>query len=153
MPKNSHEVWSFSEMARHAACAVGSPTAFAVACAAILVWALSGPIFGYSDTWQLVINTGTTIVTFLMVFLVQNTQNRDARALHLKLDELIRSVQDARNKFLAFETAAAEEFNASENKFRALKKRKNAIPRNQPPTQSRGRNHGRGEMRRGASYT
>jgi low affinity Fe/Cu permease len=132
MPKNSHEVWSFSEMARHAACAVGSPTAFAVACAAILVWALSGPIFGYSDTWQLVINTGTTIVTFLMVFLVQNTQNRDARALHLKLDELIRSVQDARNKLIDLENCSDEEIERIENQFRALKKREERNRAKQP---------------------
>jgi low affinity Fe/Cu permease len=132
MPNNSQEVWSFSEMARHAACAVGSPTAFAVACAAILVWAVSGPIFGYSDTWQLVINTGTTIVTFLMVFLVQNTQNRDARALHLKLDELIRSVQDARNKLIDLENCSDEEIERIENQFRALKKREERNRAKQP---------------------
>jgi low affinity Fe/Cu permease len=78
----------------------GRASSFVVACAAIVIWAVSGPAFGYSDTWQLVINTGTTIVTFLMVFLIQNTQNRDMAALHLKLDELIRVSQSARNKLL-----------------------------------------------------
>src|SRR3954469_21065655 len=78
--------------------AVGSPWAFGIALTAVIVWAVSGPIFGFSDTWQLVINTSTTIVTFLMVFLIQNTQNRDAQALHLKLDELIRAVEGARQE-------------------------------------------------------
>ena len=114
---------SFSELARRTACALGSSTAFALACATIIVWAVTGPIFRYSDTWQLVINTGTTIVTFLMVFLVQNTQNRDARALHLKLDELIRSVQDARNKLIDLENCSDEEIERIEKQFRALKKR------------------------------
>ena len=70
--------WSFSNVARQAACLLGTPFAFAAACAVVILWAVTGPVFGYSDTWQLVINTGTTIVTFLMVFLVQNTQNRDS---------------------------------------------------------------------------
>jgi low affinity Fe/Cu permease len=89
--------------------AAWNPQAFLVACAIILLWALSGPVFGYSDTWQLVINTGTTIVTFIMVFLVQNTQNRDARALHLKLDELLRSVKVARNQLINLESYTDEE--------------------------------------------
>jgi low affinity Fe/Cu permease len=76
--------------------AVGSPWAFVSAVAVVLAWAVSGPMFGFSDTWQLVINTGTTIVTFLMVFLIQNTQNRDAQAIHLKLDELVRALKGAR---------------------------------------------------------
>ena len=75
----------------------------------ILVWAVTGPIFGFSDTWQLVINTGTTIVTFLMVFLIQNTQNRDARAIHLKLDELIRATPKARNEFMEAEEEDLDE--------------------------------------------
>ena len=114
---------SFSELARRTACALGSSTAFALACATIIVWAVTGPIFRYSDTWQLVINTGTTVVTFLMVFLVQNTQNRDARALHLKLDELLRSVHDARNKLIDLENCSDEEIERIEKQFRALKKR------------------------------
>jgi len=128
--------WSFSELARRTACALGSSTAFALACATIIVWAVTGPIFRYSDTWQLVINTGTTIVTFLMVFLVQNTQNRDARALHLKLDELIRSVQDARNKLIDLENCSDEEIERIENQFRALKKREERNRAKQPASSS-----------------
>jgi low affinity Fe/Cu permease len=86
----------FRKFAHRTSGAVGSPWAFVTALLIVVVWAISGPLFGFSDTWQLVINTGTTIVTFLMVFLIQNTQNRDARALHLKLDELIRAVKGAR---------------------------------------------------------
>jgi low affinity Fe/Cu permease len=117
------EVWSFSELARRTACALGSSTAFALACGTILVWAVTGPIFNYSDTWQLIINTGTTIVTFLMVFLVQNTQNRDARALHLKLDELLRSMESARNKLINLENCSDEELEHIERQFKALKRR------------------------------
>ena len=80
-------------------------------------------VFGFSDTWQLVINTGTTIVTFLMVFLVQNTQNRDARALHLKLDELLRSMKDARNKLIDLENCTDQEIDQIERQFKALKRR------------------------------
>jgi low affinity Fe/Cu permease len=87
----------------------GRPSTFALACASIVVWAITGPVFGFSDTWQLVINTGTTIVTFLMVFLIQNTQNRDMSALHLKLDELIRVSESARNKLLDLENMTEEE--------------------------------------------
>ena len=103
MAKQTEQSWTFGELARRTACALGTPAAFMLACATIVVWAVSGPVFGYSDTWQLIINTGTTVVTFLMVFLVQNTQNRDARAPHLKLDELLRSVKDARNKLIDLE--------------------------------------------------
>jgi low affinity Fe/Cu permease len=88
----------FRKFAQHTSNAAGSPWAFLLAAAVIVIWAVSGPIFGFSDTWQLVINTGTTIVTFLMVFLIQNTQNRDAVALHLKLDELLRAIEGAREK-------------------------------------------------------
>jgi low affinity Fe/Cu permease len=123
MAKDSQDSRSFSEVARRAACALGTSTAFALACATIVIWAVTGPIFGYSDTWQLVINTGTTIVTFLMVFLVQNTQNHDARALHLKLDELLRSLQHARNKLINLESCSDEELDHIERQFRALKKR------------------------------
>jgi len=89
------QTW-FANAATRVSVMTGSSWAFGVAVLIIVVWAVSGPIFGFSDTWQLVINTGTTIVTFLMVFLIQNTQNRDTRALHLKLDELLRAVQGAR---------------------------------------------------------
>ncbi len=114
---------SFSEIARQASHYLGTPFAFAMACSVVLVWAVTGPLFGYSDTWQLVINTGTTIVTFLMVFLVQNTQNRDARALHLKLDEILRSIDTARNKLIDLEHCTDEELEKIERQFKALRAR------------------------------
>lgn len=94
---------AFGRLARVCAHAMGQPFAFGSALLVILAWAVAGPIFGYSDTWQLVINTGTTIVTFLMVFLIQNTQNKDAEAMHIKLDELIRAVDKAQNALLNLE--------------------------------------------------
>ena len=93
----------FERLASHVATAAGKPRAFIIALAIIIIWGLSGPIFDWSDTWQLVINTGTTIVTFLMVFLIQNAQNRDGAAIQAKLDELIRSVSHARNEFIGIE--------------------------------------------------
>ena len=99
----------------------GSPVGFGLAVAVIVLWALTGPLFGYSDSWQLVINTGTTIVTFLMVFLIQNTQNRDTRAVHLKLDELLRAVQDARNSMLDLENLTDEELDRLQAEFSALR--------------------------------
>ena len=89
---------------------VGSPWTFLIAVLVIIAWAVSGPLFHFSDTWQLVINTGTTIVTFLMVFLIQNTQNRDAQAIHLKLDELLRAMKGARNAFVNLENMSDEEW-------------------------------------------
>ncbi len=94
-----------AQMAREA----GSAKAFILAIAIIVGWGATGPIYRYSDTWQLVINTGTTIITFLMVFLIQNTQNRDARAIHLKLDELIRSVKEAHNEMIDIERLTDQE--------------------------------------------
>ena len=99
----------------------GSPVGFGLAVAVVVVWALTGPLFGYSDSWQLVINTGTTIVTFLMVFLIQNTQNRDTRAVHLKLDELLRAVRDARNSMLDLENLTDEELDRLQAEFAALR--------------------------------
>ena len=101
----------------------GSTPAFGVACAVIVVWAILGPVFHYSDTWQLVINTGTTIVTFLMVFLIQNTQNRDAKAIHLKLDELIRAVDGARTKLVHLEDLSDDELTQLQDQFRRLHER------------------------------
>jgi low affinity Fe/Cu permease len=94
----------FGKFAARSSHYLGSRWAFVVAIGVIVVWALTGPIFHYSDTWQLIINTGTTIVTFLMVFLIQNTQNRDARAIHLKLNELIHAVDKAKNQLIDVES-------------------------------------------------
>ena len=93
----------FTALASRIAMAAGQPATFVVALAVVIVWAVSGPLFHYSDTWQLVINTGTTIVTFLMVFLIQNSQNRDAAAMQAKLDELFRAVEAARGQFIGIE--------------------------------------------------
>ncbi len=114
---------AFHVLARKCSTVLGSPWAFAIAISIIVVWALTGPAFHYSDTWQLIINTGTTIVTFLMVFLIQNTQNRDAKAFHLKLDELIRALGGARNNLLDLEKLSDEELKKLEQEFQRLSKR------------------------------
>lgn len=98
----------FSSIANQVAHAAGTPGTFIVCCLIIVVWAVTGPFLGFSDTWQLIINTGTTIVTFLMVFLIQNTQNRDGAAIQAKLDELIR-VSEGRNRFIGIEHLTEEE--------------------------------------------
>jgi low affinity Fe/Cu permease len=103
---------------------VGSPLAFAFAVLAILAWGITGPLFGYSDTWQLIINTATTILTFLMVFLIQNTQNRDARAIHLKLDELIRAIDPARDDLIDVEDVTEDELAYLQEEFKAFRKSK-----------------------------
>lgn len=113
----------FHRIAHRTAEAVGSPYTFAAAIALVLAWAIVGPRFGYSDTWQLVINTGTTILTFLMVFLIQNTQNRDGRAIQLKLDELIRSQKSARNRLLDLEDLPDGEMNELQEEFRNLREK------------------------------
>jgi low affinity Fe/Cu permease len=100
---------------------LGTAWAFIGAIFIIAVWALTGPTFHFSDTWQLIINTGTTIVTFLMVFLIQNTQNRDAKAVHLKLDELIRALQGARNHLVDLEKLSDEELKGLEEQFTRLR--------------------------------
>jgi low affinity Fe/Cu permease len=92
----------------------------------IAIWGLTGHLFHYSDTWQLIINTGTTIVTFLMVFLIQNTQNRDSKAIHLKLDELIRSLSGARNRLMDLETLSDEDLQKFQDEFERLRKRSEA---------------------------
>jgi low affinity Fe/Cu permease len=112
---------AFRKMASHAAVKVGSPWAFALAALVVVAWAASGPFFDFSETWQLVINSFTTIVTFLMVFLIQTTQNRDAKAMQLKLDELIRSSK-ARNEFADLEDASEAELDAFQREFEALRK-------------------------------
>ena len=116
----------FHRFAQTVAAVTGSPYAFLVAVVIIIIWGFSGRAFGYSDTWQLIINTGTTIVTFLMVFLIQNTQNRDAKALHLKLDELIRAKKGARNSLLDLENCTDEELEQIEREFKRLRERAGA---------------------------
>src|SRR5438552_3330798 len=111
----------FRRIASTSANAVGSKWAFIVATVVILAWAATGPIFHYSDTWQLVINTGTTIITFLMVFLIQNTQNRDAKAIHLKLDELIRGVKGARTNLVDLETLSDDELEKLHAQFKRIR--------------------------------
>ena len=111
----------FRVFARKSSTVLGSAWAFAGAILIIAVWALTGPTFHFSDTWQLIINTGTTIVTFLMVFLIQNTQNRDSKAVHLKLDEIIRALQKARNEMVDLEDLSDEELNRLEEQFRRVR--------------------------------
>lgn len=113
----------FRKFAASISTAVGTPWAFIAAFAIIIVWAVTGPMFEFSDTWQLVINTGTTIVTFLMVFLIQNTQNRDARAIHLKLDELIRGVEGARTGLVDLESFTDDELEALQHQFERIQAR------------------------------
>ncbi len=110
----------FNRVAQWAAFGAGKGSVFVVALGSIIVWAATGPVFGYSQTWQLVINTGTTIVTFLMVFLVQNTQNRDTTALQLKLDELIRVTKDARPALLDLEALPQEELGELQDGYKQL---------------------------------
>jgi low affinity Fe/Cu permease len=110
----------FAKISNRVAHWAGHYVAFSLACLVIVVWAITGPLFGFSDTWQLVINTGTTIVTFLMVFLIQNTQNRDALAMHLKLDELISAIDQADNALMDAEDETDEELAELKTKYQAL---------------------------------
>lgn len=110
----------FYKIARKTSEAVGSPYASITAVAVIIIWAITGPIFQFSDTWQLVINTGTTIVTFLMVFLIQNSQNRDAKAVQIKLDELIRSIDAARNEVIDIENSSEKDLQKLQRDFSGL---------------------------------
>jgi low affinity Fe/Cu permease len=114
---------AFHKFSQESARILGSVWAFAIAAMVIVVWAISGPIFNFSEAWQLVINTGTTIVTFLMVFLIQNTQNRDARAIHLKLDELLRGLDSARTGLVDLEDLPEEELDRLAKEFEALRKK------------------------------
>jgi low affinity Fe/Cu permease len=99
----------FTRIATLIAAAAGQPLAFLLALGVVAVWAVTGPMFGYSDTWQLVINTGTTIITFLMVFLIQNSQNRDGAAMQAKLDEILRAIKEARSEFIGIEHLTDEQ--------------------------------------------
>ena len=118
MANHSHDF--FRKWAHKTSTSVGSPWAFTLAVLIIAAWGVTGPIFHFSDTWQLVINTGTTIITFLMVFLIQNTQNRDATGIHLKLDELIRAIKGARNRMIDLEELSDEELEVLRQEFRRL---------------------------------
>ena len=107
----------FNQGASQITARLGSPYALVAAVGIVLIWALSGPFFAFSETWQLVINTGTTIITFLMVFVIQASQNRDSKALHLKLDEVIRAIEGARNELIATESDTEEQLQAKEQEF------------------------------------
>ena len=111
----------FRIFARKSSLILGSAWAFAIAIAIIVTWGLTGPAFHFSDTWQLIINTGTTIVTFLMVFLIQNTQNRDSKAMQLKLDEVIRALKNARNELVDLEKLSDEDLEKLEKQFERLR--------------------------------
>ena len=117
---------AFRVFARKTSAILGSAWAFVVALLVIAVWAATGHIFHYSDTWQLIINTGTTIVTFLMVFLIQNTQNRDSKSIHLKLDELIRAAGGARNQLVDLENLSDEDLNRLESQFKRISQKAEA---------------------------
>ena len=111
----------FHVLATHAANWVGTKWAFLAAMLVIVAWLVSGPYFHYSDTWQLVINTGTTVITFLVVFLIQNTQNRDAKAIHLKLDEIIKSIDQAHNEMIDIEHLSDEELQKLADKYQKVR--------------------------------
>ena len=144
-PTKSHH-W-FTRFAQWTSRTMGRPSSFAVAFFIIVIWAVSGPLFGFSDTWQLVINTGTTIVTFLMVFLIQNTQNRDSEAIQVKLDELIRVTSGAHVALLDLEELEADELDEIREQYEDLAKRARealrqgktdtSIPRVRPPQKRR----------------
>jgi low affinity Fe/Cu permease len=121
--KTKHRKSHFTRMAETTARGAGRPATFIAAVAVIVIWAVSGPMFGYSDTWQLVINTGTTIVTVLMVFLIQNTQNRDSQAVQMKLDELIRAHEGAHNSLLDLEELEVEDLDKLRKEYEGLAKK------------------------------
>jgi low affinity Fe/Cu permease len=129
---------AFNNFAKHCAAIVGSPMAFVLAVVIVMTWMVTGPHFAYSDTWQLVINTCTTIVTFLMVFLIQNTQNRDAKVVHQKLNELIRGVHGARNSLINLETLSDQELEVLQQQFERLREKGDT----QSPTRRTPKEHG-----------
>ena len=133
--KCTHHGGLFHNLARRSSESLGSPWAFVLALGVVLAWAASGPFFHFSDTWQLVINTSTTVITFLMVFLIQNTQNRESLGLRLKLDELIRAVDSARNEFIDVEDLDDEDLAALRREFARLRNRRRAsnAPGRKPP--------------------
>lgn len=117
--KSQHKLLrAFDRFASHVTKWAGSPLAFTLAFIVVLVWAISGPVFHYSETWQLVINTGTTIITFLMVFLIQQSQNKDSQAMHLKLDELLEAVKDAREEMIDIENLSEEDLQELAEQFK-----------------------------------
>jgi low affinity Fe/Cu permease len=135
MTSATHKPSLFHGFANATAHAAGNPATFAASVLVIVVWAAMGPVFGYSDTWQLVINTGTTIVTFLMVFLIQNTQNRESRATQVKLDEIIRALEGAHNSLLNLEDMEDSELERIHARYVALAKQaRNALDRGELDT-------------------
>ncbi len=135
---NSKKTSFFTRFAKWTARAAGRPMAFSIAVGALILWAISGPFFGFSDTWQLVINTGTTIVTFLMVFLIQNTQNRDSEAIQVKLDELIRADKTAHNALLDIEDLEEAELDKIRSDYEALAARARDELKKRKPSQAKG---------------
>ena len=129
MKRSSGTPSVFRRFAHSVSHAVGTPSAFVIACLVIVVWATTGPFFNYSDTWQLAINTGTTIVTFLMCFVIQNTQNRDSQVVQLKLDELIRAVEAARTELVDMEDLSDEELHRLQHQFESLRRSAEAARR------------------------
>jgi low affinity Fe/Cu permease len=133
----------FARFAQHVSHITGRPHTFALAVGVILLWAITGPLFGYSDTWQLVINTGTTIITFLMVFVIQNTQNRDTAAMHIKIDELIRVTARARNILIDLEELDDRDLERLRRDFECLaeegrrRAHSSALPRAKGPARKR----------------
>jgi low affinity Fe/Cu permease len=121
MNRSSATPSAFRRFAHSVSHAAGTSSAFVLACAVIVVWAATGRLFNYSDTWQLAINTGTTIITFLMVFVIQNTQNRDSQVVQLKLDELIRAVEEARTELVDMEDLSDDELQRLQHQFESLR--------------------------------
>jgi low affinity Fe/Cu permease len=130
----------FTQIAKATSHGAGKPITFISAVAVIVLWAVAGPVFGFSDTWQLIINTGTTIITFLMVFLIQNTQNRDSEAVQIKLNELIRAVKGARNTMIDLEDLDVEDLDKLHDRFAKLAdEARHADPKKNGPNGKRSR--------------